>query len=1298
MEKYSIGLDIGTASIGWAVVDDEMNIIRRSRKNLMGVRLFESGKVAADRRLKRNTRRRLARRRQRIELLRSLLESKIINIDENFFRRLDNSFLWSEDKDQKTKNILFEDESFSDKSYHDKYPTIYHLRNALVESEQKEDIRLIYLALHHMTKYRGNFLHEDSNFSVQEGIHQSISNLLFEIDTLFESEEDLPETDEIIKILLSRELYKKDKESNIIKLFPKELKKEVSQIVKAFLGYKANYTVIFKDLDLEDKIQFSLADEYDDYIFTDTPLFQAINHVYSNFVLNEILKESHSISEAMIKKYQKHSKDLESLKRLFKKPELKHEYRAMFKISDEKLSYSSYINSDKDCSNENLLSHIDKILTKNKENISNNADYIYCKKQIDKDDFLKKLRTKENIGIPYQLHKLEMEKILEKQSKYHPILKENKDKIISILTFRIPYYVGPLVTEEKSKFAWLEKRKNEKIYPWNYKEVIDLDKTAEKFIKRMTNKCTYLPQEDVLPKESLLYSEFVLLNELNKVKIGGKFLSKDLKRDIIRNLFMVNKTITIKGLKKYLNNSDIAFSTNKGGVYDYNKEITGTQKEDRFASSLSSYIDMCKIFGINYVEDNKQTVEKIIEWLTIYNDKSIIRRQIELNYPDIDNTIITKLLKKNYSGWARLSAKLLDGIKSDNINHGTIISILREENFNFMEIINKDDFGFKTIIDIYRQSQLSKGNKISYSDIKEIPTSPANKKGIWQAVKIVDEIISIMTRFSKSYDKVLPERIYIEMAREDGAKRRTTSRRKKLEDLYKSIKNDSYFDSSLMQENNLDKNNKIDDDRLYLYLTQNGKCMYTGLPLDINKLSTYHIDHIIPQSIIKDDSLANRVLVTDKSNMKKSDQPVSARRDIPIKAKNLWESLFRVNLISKKKYYNLKKTVFKESDYRGFINRQLVETRQISKYVMNLFKDYNYTNHVVSVKAELSTLYRQANDLYKIRNLNDLHHAHDAYIACVVGKHIFDRQNKYLWSDYLKESTDSRFGFIIGGLLENGQLADKVAKILQYKNVFVTKKLEENSGEDKGGFWKSTIYSKDNAKITNRLPLGNKREDTLKYGCYTSENKAYSVAVHYKKGNKEKDDIIGIPIQVASLINNKKTNLLQYLEEKLGTEKITILKDKILTYQLFEQNGSKFNIASDTYLHTATQLFIDKKFIKLIYNLNKTRNIDIIEDDLINKFYRTFIEKIDKYYHKYESICKKMFENEQTFYSLNKIEKIEVINKLLNVSKTGSSQINLKEIGCPVGTGIINSYRFDRKNMIFIDQSITGFYEKKYKL
>ena len=38
----------------------------------------------------------------------------------------------------------------------------------------------------------------------------------------------------------------------------------------------------------------------------------------------------------------------------------------------------------------------------------------------------------------------------------------------------------------------------------------------------MTNKCTYLINEDVMPRQSILYSRFCVLNELNNIRINNK--------------------------------------------------------------------------------------------------------------------------------------------------------------------------------------------------------------------------------------------------------------------------------------------------------------------------------------------------------------------------------------------------------------------------------------------------------------------------------------------------------------------------------------------------------------------------------------------------------------------------------------------------------------------------------------------------------------------------------------------------------------------------------------------------------
>ena len=53
---------------------------------------------------------------------------------------------------------LFTDEEYTDREYYENFPTIYHLRKELIENLGQHDIRLVYLALHHILKNRGHFL------------------------------------------------------------------------------------------------------------------------------------------------------------------------------------------------------------------------------------------------------------------------------------------------------------------------------------------------------------------------------------------------------------------------------------------------------------------------------------------------------------------------------------------------------------------------------------------------------------------------------------------------------------------------------------------------------------------------------------------------------------------------------------------------------------------------------------------------------------------------------------------------------------------------------------------------------------------------------------------------------------------------------------------------------------------------------------------------------------------------------------------------------------------------------------
>ena len=51
IHDYSIGLDIGTSSVGYSVVDEKGNLLKFKNRNMWGVRLFSEGDTAKSRRL-----------------------------------------------------------------------------------------------------------------------------------------------------------------------------------------------------------------------------------------------------------------------------------------------------------------------------------------------------------------------------------------------------------------------------------------------------------------------------------------------------------------------------------------------------------------------------------------------------------------------------------------------------------------------------------------------------------------------------------------------------------------------------------------------------------------------------------------------------------------------------------------------------------------------------------------------------------------------------------------------------------------------------------------------------------------------------------------------------------------------------------------------------------------------------------------------------------------------------------------------------------------------------------------------
>lgn len=1323
--KYYIGVDIGTNSVGWAVIDENGYLLNKGKHHLWGSRLFDQAQTAQNRRNYRSSRRRYNKRKERIRLLQMIMSDMVLEVDSSFFIRLEKTtFLDKEDKkailkdNYKMNYNLFCDEDYNDKDYFKVYPTIYHLRKKLCESDEKADPRLIYLALHHIVKYRGNFLYEGQELHLEPSNKEEDLKILFNMlsknnDTTYDI------SDEQIQFILKTVVENISKTAKVdecmshLKLNSED-KKIVKEFMRGLVGNKFNVSKLYmhEDLQFDDedlKLQFSDKSceekimEYENVLEEKMEFIDLMQRFYSWIELSKIVgsdSQHASISGAMVNIYESHREDLKALKEMMLKIG-KKEYDEMFKPTSKSIvNYYNYVNPVA-CSGDKtdgFYKYVKKAIEKSDDS---RKDKILEK--IANETYMLKQTSKNNAYIPYQMQKDELIKILDHQEKYYPVLKENRDKIIAILEFRIPYYYGPL--DGNKQFGWLIKKKgkeNERILPWNHQEIVDVQETAAQFIKKLTNYCTYLPIEKVMPQKSLTCSMYEVLSEVNKIRIDGKLLPIDTKNRLIEDLFFKRKTVKEKDLINWLKQNQLTVG-----------EITGYQKEKAFSSSLAPWIDFKEIFDeIN--DSNYDLIEKIIEDMTIFNEGSILKERLKKAY-NLDQNKVKKIMKLKYSGWSRLSKKLINGIRADN-KFGSSVSILevmKESHMALMEIINDQDLGFKQIIE--KENFKNETGSFEYEDIENLAGSPALKRGIWQTLQVIEEI--------KNYMGHEPKNIYIEFAREEQEKVRTTTRVKKLKSIYNDIKNqlDVHGKEVYSNLNKQDEKSSIEK-RLYLYYTQLGKCMYSGESLDIDKLSDYEIDHIFPRTLTSDDSLDNLVLVKKKENQRKLDDLV-----LPLEIRNkmevFWKKLYDNGLITQTKYYRLMRDEFRRDQIDKFINRQLVETRQIIKHVANIIENHYEDTKVFTVRANLSHEFREKYGIYKNRNVNDFHHAHDAYIACIIGRYIQIRfpglEAKYVYGQYMqnvkktKNNIDKEnHGFIINSMKyecideDTGEVIWDPERILDYikcfnyRDVYITKKLDTNNRE----LFNVTILPSDKnskkGKTKATIPVNKLRSNVRKYGGF-SGLQSDIVAIEGKKGKKIDRRLINLPILLRYVSIEDQC---KYIMENNKYSDIKIIK-KIKKNQLIEIDGGLYYLSSATELVNAHQLILNNKENEIIFEINNA----MIKNDYsyfenreieITKLYNLLCDKMKKYYPKYKGIYEKILTKNIDFNILEIDLKCRVILEVLKILKAGAINGNLKfePYNMTDREGRLSKQSIHLDNTYFYDVSITGIYSKKYKL
>lgn len=1379
-KEYYLGLDMGTDSVGWAVTTPDYEVVKKSGKALWGIRLFDAANTAAERRMMRTARRRTQRRAHRIDLLQELFAPEISKVDPGFFARLDESRLWQEDKAVDQPYSLFNDKDFNDISYHKKYPTIYHLRYALMTSDRPFDVRLVYLAIHHIIKHRGHFLFENLKPGEEgsSGFPEAFQAFLNEMKEELDIDIDPSKRDSLKSILKDTGITISEKSKKVLSCFGDTRNKSLKAAASLMSGGSASISDLFGDESLKEseakQVSFSASnyEEKEPVLQGDLgdrfELILALKGLYDWARLAELMGDSKTISEAKIKVYEKHKKDLKILKKLIRSVSYKDYYKTFKDVGPK--SYSCYVGVckvkgekkviPKRCPQDEFYKEITGVI----EKADDSEDKAYALHEKETKNFLPLSVERINSHIPYQLHEQELKIILEKAEKYLPFLKEKdqygtvSSKILQLLTFRLPYYIGPL-SENSPNHWFVRKDKEGHIYPWNFSEKVDEAQSAENFIVKMTNTCTYLLGEKVLPKNSLLYTEFMVLNELNNVRAGaaGEKLNPDLKEAAWNELFLKSKKVTQKGLIRFL----IRHRWEEKEA----KIIQGIDGD--FKSSLAPWIDMKKILGDSF---DKDLAERIIKDITLFGmDRKMLRKRLENFDVKLTSNQIKDLLRLKYSGWGRLSEKFLTGILpvmgknvEPLVDEATgevmnIITALRKTNLNLMEILS-DAHGFSAAIS--RENEGKLGETLTYKTVEDLAISPAVKRPVWQSLKIIREICHIMGGS--------PSRIFIEMARDpNGAneKKRTVSRKDRLLALYKNCKDDT---RNWAEEISKYSDSDLRSDRLYLYYTQMGKSMYTGKPIDINSLSDrniYDIDHIYPQSKTADDSLDNRVLVERSVNGRKSDDyPLS--EEVHTRMKPFWDYLLKSGLISKRKYDRLvRNTPLSDDELAAFIGRQLVETRQSTKAVTEILKNIFPDTTIVYAKAGITSRFRQYGDFVKVRDINDFHHAKDAYLNIVVGNVYYTKFTanplNFIHGDSprysLKDEVLYRYPVIRNGKTawvpgEEGTMV-VVRKWMNKNNILFTRMTYMGHG----GLFDQKLMKKGKGQVS--IKGEGAISDINKYGGYNKASTAYLMYVEGEKSNGSPAYVFEtVPLYLADKLKTI-SDKEKYCEELWKNEsdknyKFThpkVLIGQIPIQSLISLNGFRLCITGRTnnqyVLKSSEELVLSNQNVRILKALlkfvtrlqtaeslvkhsnnkknesksepaikltsfdwteeNRIKTISLAEaekqrnQDML-QLYDVFLDKLSNgiYGKRLGKQADVLSNGRETFVEMIPEEKCKLLAEILHLFQCGRVPANLKPIGGAASAGLhIMNKRLDPKeHPELIVQSVTGFFEKKIPL
>ena len=500
-------------------------------------------------------------------------------------------------------------------------------------------------------------------------------------------------------------------------------------------------------------------------------------------------------------------------------------------------------------------------------------------------------------------------------------------------------------------------------------------------IENMIGKCTFEPNEYRAAKACYSFEYFNLLQKVNHLRliIDGKtiFIDEQQRKKII-TLAKEKSDLRYSQIRKELGlSTKVLFNTL---TYNNLDDLDSLEKKAKF-NFLPAYHQMRKALDNvqkNYIEHlSIKTLNEIGKILSIYKGDG--KRLEELQKLNLDNQVIEALLSiSGLSKFCHLSLKALN----------KLIPFL-EKGKIYNEACEAAGYNFKAH---------DKGKKFfllpAYKEEMDDITSPVARRAIAQAIKVINAIIReqgcspvyINIELAREMAKAFDERFQIDKANKEN--------QAKNERIMERIRNEFH------------QNNPTGMDliKLKLWDEQDGRSPYSQKAIEIERLfeaGYVDIDHIVPYSISFDDSYKNKVLVFSNENREKGNRlPIPyLQKKYGKKAVDNFIIWTQNNIHNYQKRIKLLKPEITDEDKNKFKERNLQDTKTISRFLYNYINDYllfapsdtGKKKRVTAVNGAITAYLRKRWGINKVRADGDKHHAVDAVvIACTTDKLIKD--------------------------------------------------------------------------------------------------------------------------------------------------------------------------------------------------------------------------------------------------------------------------------------------------------------------